>query len=304
MRRDRLIIGALLVALLLVACGSGRERKTATYMDEAGVTRLCLPEVPPETTDSVAFLLDHYWDRMAFVDTLTSHDEAFMRRALVGYIPYLTAGDSSRRATAVSELMHRAEVDTLAYVHLMDLSEELLYDRGRREEYLPFAQAIVASSFPTEWDKARPQVQIRTILLNRPGTLASDFDYFTPAGDSVRLSDLRGKPLLLFIYNSPCHLCHGEADTYGRLDHFSAAVEEGRVRALAVDKWGNEVQWLEEIKDFPKGWLHGRNYRDFEGTELYVIDHVPTVFLLDPDGRVLLRDTDPMEVESMVSQLE
>ena len=210
----RLILFLLTLSAIL---GCTREgRRTQTYTDEEGVVRLLPPAVPAGEQDSMAYLLDHYWDGMSFGDTLYSHDEEFVARALRGYRPYLSAGDSAHRAVAVRSLMSRAEVDTVAYVRLMDLSEGLLYDREYYDEYLPFAEAIIESDFPSEWDKVRPQEQVRSIRLNRPGTLANDFEYVTLQGDTARMSDLRGEPLVLFFYNAPCHSCGTKADEFGK----------------------------------------------------------------------------------------
>ena len=287
-----------LLLALAVSVGCTREDpRTQTYTDEEGVVRLLTPTVPVGEQDSTAYLLDHYWDGMSFGDTLYSHDEDFVARALLGYRPYLSSADSAHRAEAVRSLMSRAEVDTVAYVRLMDLSEELLYDREYYDEYLPFAQAIIASDFPSEWDKVRPQEQVRSICLNRPGTLANDFEYVTLRGDTARMSDLRGEPLVLFFYNAPCHSCGTKADELGKSPLITSALAAGTLRVLALDKWGDVESWREKVRGMPTGWIHGRNYKDFDGMELYVIEHVPTIYLLDSQGRVLLRDTSLEEIE-------
>lgn len=252
----------------------------------------------------MAYLLDHYWDGMSFGDTLYSRDEDFVARALLGYRPYLSAGDSAHRTEAVRSLMSRAEVDTVAYVRLMDLSEELLYDREYYDEYLPFAEAIIESDFPSEWDKVRPQEQVRSIRLNRPGTLANDFEYVTLQGDTARMSDLRGVPLVLFFYNAPCHSCGTRADELGESPVITSALAAGSLRILAVDKWGDEESWREKVRSMPKGWIHGRNYKDFDSMELYIIDHVPTIYLLDSEGRVLLRDTSIEEIGQQLTSAD
>ena len=54
----------------------------------------------------------------------------------------------------------------------------------------------------------------------------------------------------------------------------------------------------------PMGWIHGRNYRDFNGMELYIIDHVPTIYLLDSEGRVLLRATSLEEIEQQLTSVD
>lgn len=301
MRRATLLLTILLL-VLATSCGGG-PRQTAVYTDEEGLVRLLPPEVPAGEADSLGYLLDHYWDGMIFSDTLYSHSVDFMLRAMAGYIPALEAGDSLRRAEAVRSLMQRAEVDTLAYVRLMDLSEQLLYDKGLYDEYLPFAYAIVESDFPMEWDKARPEEQIRSIRLNRPGTLASDIPFETLSGDTMRISDLRGKPTILFIYNAPCHTCWGEAEEIDRSPVIGPLVMQGRVTVLALDKWGEKAIWHDIAVQLPPKWIHGANYTDIDTMEHYIVESVPSVYLLDADGRVLLRNASLPELKQQLAQL-
>lgn len=292
----------LLLVTLLASCG-GKTARTSVYTDEEGLVRLLPPEVPAGVTDSLGYLLDHYWDGMVFSDTLYSHSADFMLRAMAGYIPALQAGDSLGRAEAVRSLMQRAEVDTLAYVRLMDLSEQLLYDKGLYDEYLPFAYAIVESEFPMEWDKARPEEQIRSIRLNRPGTLASDIPFETLSGDTMRISDLRGKTTILFIYNAPCHTCRGEAEEIDRSPVIGPLVMDGRVTVLALDKWGQRSVWHDIAQQMPPKWIHGANYTDIDSMEHYIVESVPSIYLLDADGRVRLRNAHLPELEQHLSEL-
>ena len=38
--------------------------------------------------------------------------------------------------------------------------------------------------------------------------------------------------------------------------------------------------------------------------ELYVIEHVPTIYLLDSQGRMLLRDTSLVEIEQQLTSVD
>lgn len=38
--------------------------------------------------------------------------------------------------------------------------------------------------------------------------------------------------------------------------------------------------------------------------ELYIIDHVPTIYLLDSEGRVFLRDTSLVEIEQQLARVD
>lgn len=38
--------------------------------------------------------------------------------------------------------------------------------------------------------------------------------------------------------------------------------------------------------------------------ELYIIDHVPTIYLLDSEGRVFLRDISLVEIEQQLTSVD
>ncbi len=51
---------------------------------------------------------------------------------------------------------------------------------------------------------------VDALLPVRPGKTAQDFDMPTLSGDRVRLSDLRGRPVLLVFWSVYCGVCHRE----------------------------------------------------------------------------------------------
>lgn len=289
----------ILLLLSLFSCSSDR-RRTEVYLDEEGV--VWLDTIPtPATLSTLAeqsdYQVAHYWDRMDFSDSVYARDPDFMRRTFARYIAYLPAADSTISYPAVTDLMQRAETDSLSYSLLAHLADDL-YERGDYESYLPFAQAILESDFLSVADRMTPEYQIRMVRLNRPGTVANDFDYVTLGGDTLRMSSLRGKPLVLFFYNATCHTCHSVAARMDSSTAISTAVAEGKVNVLAIDKMGDVDAWRASVRsDMPRAWLHGYNYTQLYNTELYNISAVPTIYLLDKDGTVLLRETTPEELE-------
>lgn len=299
MRRLTSSLAVTVILLLsLLACSAGR--RTEVYVDEEGVVWLdTLPTPSALTTpeEQSAYQVAHYWDRMDFSDTVYARDRDFIERTLARYVVYLPSADSTISYPAVADLMQRAETDSLSYSLLAHLADDL-YEAGEYESYLPFARAILESDFLSEADRMTPEYQIRLVMLNRPGTLASDFDYVTLSGDTLRMSSLRGKPLVLFFYNASCHSCYSVAVRMESSTVISTAVAEGKVSVLAIDKMGDVDAWRASVRsEMPRAWLHGYNYTQLYNTELYNIDAVPTIYLLDEDGVVLLRETTPEEIE-------
>ncbi len=143
-----------------------------------------------------------------------------------------------------------------------------------------------------------PEYQLSLVLKNRPGTPAADFTYNTLDGESSMRSLLGERPLILFFYNVPCHTCHRVMADIQSSETLSAAISAGKLSVLTVDKMGPLEEWTRSVKDeLPKGWIHGYNYTDLYDTDLYNITGVPTIYLVDKDGIVLLREASVASLE-------
>ena len=139
---------------------------------------------------------------------------------------------------------------------------------------------------------------VSLVLKNRPGTPAADFTYNTLDGESSMRSLLGERPLILFFYNVPCHTCHRVMADIQSSETLSAAISAGKLSVLTVDKMGPLEEWTRSVKDeLPKGWIHGYNYTDLFDTDLYNIKGVPTIYLLDKDGTVLIREASVASLE-------
>ena len=113
------------------------------------------------------------------------------------------------------------------------------------------------------------------------------------------MSSLLGeRPLILFFYNVSCHTCHRVMADIESPEILSTAISIGKLSVLTVDKMGPLDDWTSSLKDeLPKGWIHGYNYTDLYDTDLYNIKGVPTIYLLDKDGTVLIREASVASLE-------
>ncbi len=300
MFRSRFSLLALSPILLLILSSCTKEKHTAVYLDQAGVAWLDTVPIPSDLSspeERAEYQLLHYWDGLVFTDETYTHDADFMSRVFDRYVSQLQEVDSATAYPAVEDLMRRAEADSVSYYVFTHLADGL-YERGDYESYLPFARAIIASDYPTEVDKMIPEYQLSLVLKNRPGTPATDFTYHTIDGMSSMSSLLGERPLILFFYNVSCHTCHRVMADIESSEILSTAISNGKLSVLTVDKMGPLEDWTSSLKDeLPKGWIHGYNYTDLYDTDLYNIKGVPTIYLLDKDGTVLIREASVASLE-------
>lgn len=121
--------------------------------------------------------------------------------------------------------------------------------------------------------------QTGSFLLNKP---APDFELKTLEGDRIRLSDLRGKPVLLNFWASWCGPCRRELP--GLLNIHRDLTSKGLVILGVNDegrgaarKYAAEANLMfDTVDDFGK-----------KAHKLYRVRSIPTVFLIDKDGTIV-----------------
>lgn len=118
------------------------------------------------------------------------------------------------------------------------------------------------------------------------GDMAPEIIQVTPSGDTVGLSDFKGKYVLLDFWSSSCGPCRGEFKWLRKAyDKFSP---KGLV-ILGVSGDNNKKKWVDAIKHDSIFWI---NISDLKGWQneaflLYDIKRIPDKFLINPDGRII-----------------
>jgi thiol-disulfide isomerase/thioredoxin len=135
------------------------------------------------------------------------------------------------------------------------------------------------------------------------GKLAPDFEAVTLSGEDFKLTDYRGQPTLLHFWGSWCGPCRQQNPnlvdlakaTSGALQIVSIAIEKDRKRwEAAIEKDG--LFWPAQIMDATT------NLKFLNGpiSDLYGVNQVPTEFLLDKDGRVVLTNPSPEQIRKFL----
>jgi peroxiredoxin len=129
--------------------------------------------------------------------------------------------------------------------------------------------------------KAAPEIRPEV------GYLAPDFSLPSLGGQTVRLSDLRGKAVLLNFWATWCAPCRLEMPTMDKAyqEYKSRGLE---ILAVSLDAGSNSVvkNFMQELKlDFPV-----LSDPDMEVLRLYRMVGIPASFLIDKQGIVRHRE--------------
>lgn len=257
-------------------------------------TELPLPTVPSTITDPKAraeYALCHFWDRMDFTDHSLSLDTAFMEQSFANFAGLTHYADSAAMADAVDSMMSRAEKSAEARDFISTIVERYLNnpDSPMRDEetYIHFLRRDISSPALSDAEKQRAGELLRIALKNRPGTIATDFSMTDRNGRQTRLlktvGQHKGRTIVVF-YDPDCDNCKIVMGQMGELKL------PGDVRVLAVDAEGDRGLWEASLDELPEDWVVGFATDPVLDDELYVLLAMPTLYLLDQSGRVILKD--------------
>lgn len=139
------------------------------------------------------------------------------------------------------------------------------------------------------------------------GELAPDFELKTLDGETAKLSDYRGKKVILNFWATWCPPCRAEMPHMQ--DYYEEKAKEDNVEILAVNLTTAD-HGMEKITSFVSEYeLSFPILLDSEGDmgEVYQAVTIPTSYILDTEGRVQSKFVGPMDqatIEELVSKIE
>lgn len=300
-----------LFLILCTACGNRKASDNQAEDIKSDSTKIfALPVIPAllNTPESRAdYLVRHYWENVDFADTTYLDHREVMEQAWVDYIDIMKLVPEETAISAIKQMYKDAGKKKKVFFYFTDLAEKYLYDPNspmRNEElYIPVLDAMLESTVLDDTEKILPKGRRELAEQNRLGRQAEDFTYTLVSGKSGTLYGVKADYTLLFINNPGCHACEEGIKELKQAPAINKEFEAGNLKILSVYPDEDKEEWERHLSDFPKEWINGYDKKlMIKEKNLYDLKVIPTLYLLDKNKKVLLKDAVVGQIEQYLQQ--
>lgn len=233
-------------------------------------------------------------DNINYADTAALHDEEVMKRTMVKVVKELLVTDSMTARRGLALLFDGLRRDEKALVSATGFADDYLNSPASPVRdagvYIDFLNTLLdVDSLPAVVRDVAAE-RLRVASLNRPGSQANDFRFEERDGARRSLYDVKSPVTLIVFYDPECVHCTDILNAIAANRAVNAAIDEGRLTVVAIYAEGKRDVWRKNLGDMPANWTVGYDLSGILDNELYDLPAMPTLYLLDADKRVLLKD--------------
>lgn len=249
------------------------------------------------------YLVNHYWDNFNFSDTAYIHQPAITEQAFANYIEILPYAAKASSYISIEGMLTKAgDSSQRMYEYFLEMYKKYLYDTNSPmrddEYYIPVVDYILKDTVSDMATKEHARFSLMMMQKNRKGDIAANFSYILQSGKRGALNRIKSEYTLLMFYNPDCHAC-SEAVTYlkqSKLINTLLATKQLNILTLYPD---DDLDiWKKHLADIPETWINSYDPEQaVKNNLLYDLKVIPSLYLLDKEKRVLLKDTNIPDIE-------
>ena len=294
-----------LTLLLAVGCG----QKKAEQFKALPFPDIALPGIIQNQQDAADYYALHMWDKLADPERTYPSDSLLVsgvkkedvEQRYANWLAILDMVSLKTSEKALDRLYERAlsceRKDSASNVFetFIKLAEKYLYDPNsplrNEEHYLHYAENLASYEGHDQVVRDRYARQAADCSLNRIGAKAADFSFADSRGRVTSLYEIKAPYTLLFFSNPGCEACLSIIEMLKGEQKVADMVSSGFLAVVNVYIDEDIQAWMEYMPIYPTDWHNGFDQDQAVRIEgLYSVRAIPSLYLLDNEKRVILKD--------------
>ena len=299
---------SLLIMVITIGCGGRAGNKEEKKRVLTSFPKVVLPSVLTSPIDQLEYLADHYWDNYDFADTALIHNPDVTEQGFSDFVGLISNMNGDLADSAITKMLSKAHVaDSVMFDHFLELSDKYFYDPNSplrsEDNYMSVLNYIISSPAIGDIDKVRPIHILDMLKKNRPGDIAGDFEYKLKSGKEGTLMGVKSDYTLLFFNNPDCGECARVKSYIVGSDVISKLEDKKELKVLAICPDEDLTAWTND--SYPSSWISGYDSTQYlTNNKVYDLRAIPSLYLLDNDKRVILKDANIEQIERWLGSIE
>ncbi|WET70841.1 DUF5106 domain-containing protein [Sphingobacterium sp.] len=276
-----------IVALFCCSCKDNTKGKQKSELAQQSKKSL-------SSADSVLF---HFWDKFAMQDTALVKSPEKGEQQLADFLQLLAqTPDSATRDKAVDLMLDKAQINRISFDYFIKQYEHYLYDGNSpmRNDivYESVLRYLIKTDLLSNLEKEAYRPTYKLVLRNKEGQTAEDFTYELTYGKKQKLSDIKSRYTFLIFYDPDCSHCKETIQQLRDTPQLVQLFAQLKVQVVAIDPWGDRTKWKNYQWQLAEQWINGFDSESkILSFNIYDLKASPTIYLLDENKKVLLKDT-------------
>lgn len=249
-----------------------------------------------------------YWDKVDMQDTAKIKDPNIGEQKLADFIAALNTVSDTVADQAIANMLDQAKGNKVTFNHFVKLYEHYLYDGNspmrNDNRYESVLRYLIKTDQLSDLEKEAYRPVYKLVQRNKVNQVAEDFQFELPDGKTQKLSDIKAKYTLMLFYDTECSHCKEILTLLKDTPQLTDLFAKKQVQILTIEPWGDRTKWKNYQSHLAQNWINGFDTEStIQRKRLYDTKASPTIYLLDANKKVLLKDAELQQALQTIVQL-
>jgi thiol-disulfide isomerase/thioredoxin len=188
-----------------------------------------------------------------------------------------------------------------------DLATLMFLDVYPKDKYPELHQEVIKALYAKYPDHTivseRYKVESSPVTSTSIGSFAPELAFENPEGKILKLSDLKGKVVLLDFWASWCRPCRMENPNV--VNMYKKYNSKGfEVFSVSLDR--DKASWMRGIQEDGLIWpnhVSDLGYWNSKGAKIYGVSSIPATFLINKEGKIVAKNLRGAALENALKEL-